>query len=87
MSAHFASQELRVDEQAAGDSHDDNDATFGPTVNVHVPKGGCIIFRGDTIHAAMHDKGRALRRLHVYIAKGTAAYVNKVVDNKVHFIA
>jgi hypothetical protein len=27
------------------------------------------------------------RRLHVYIAKGTAAYVNKVVDNKVHFIA
>jgi len=58
-----------------------------PTVNVRVPKGGCIIFRGDTIHAAMHDKGRALRRLHVYIAKGTAAYVNKVVDNKVHFIA
>ena len=43
--------------------------------------------RGDTIHAGMHDKGRALRRLHVYIAKGTAAYVNKVVDNKVHFIA
>ena len=57
-----------------------------PTLNVHVPKGGCIILRGDTIHAGMHDKGRALRCLQLHLAKGTAAYVNEVVDNRLHFI-
>ena len=56
------------------------------TTMVSVPKGGCVIFRGDTVHAGMRDTGRSVRRLHVYVAKGTAAYVDRVVDNKVHFV-
>ena len=58
-----------------------------PTLKLPVPKGGCVLFRGDTIHAGMRDKGRSIRRMHVYLAKGTARYVDEVADNKAYFVA
>ena len=48
-----------------------------------MPNEGCVIFLGDTIDAGTHDKGQLIRRLHVYLGKGAATHVDKVVDNTV----
>ena len=57
-----------------------------PTARIPIPRGGCIIFRGDHVHAFMRHNGRATCRLHVYAAR-VARKKDVKVPGKLYFIA
>ena len=56
------------------------------TARVPVPRGGCIVFRGDHVHAGMRDVGVAAYRIHVYVASANVPAATFEPPGEVYFV-